>query len=293
MIPKWLVHSMFTILLWGVWGFLGKLAGNQLTSAESQAFSTLGLLPVLVFLLLRKPARGPRLLRGLVCGFVSGLLVGSGNLAYYHALAVGGAVSSVTPLTALYPVVTILLAVVFLRERISVVQAGGIALALASIALFNPPAAAEGGASLWLAYALVPVGLWGTGGLLQKISTDDISSELTTVAFLSAFLPIAAAILLTQPLRWTHSTGTWIQAVLLGVLFGVGNLTLLVAFGSGGKASVVTPLTGLYSIVTIPLALLFLEERIAWREGLGIALALAAVIALSQERSTEPAVKPC
>jgi drug/metabolite transporter (DMT)-like permease len=48
---------------------------------------------------------------------------------------------------------------------------------------------------------------------------------------------------------------------------------------------VVTPLASLYSLVTIPLAILLLGERIAWREGLGIGLALLAVLTLCREKA--------
>ena len=46
----------------------------------------------------------------------------------------------------------------------------------------------------------------------------------------------------------------------------------------------VTPLAGLYSIVTIPLAILLLKEKIGNQDAIGIALALAAVVALSREK---------
>jgi uncharacterized membrane protein len=286
--PKWLLYAVLTLLLWGGWGVLGKVVGDALTPAESQAFSTFGLLPLIAVLGLRKPAAcSPRMTRGLAFGFLSGLLAGAGNIAYYHALSLGGAASTVTPLTALYPVVTIVLAVLFLREKISRIQLLGIGVALASIYLFNPLASGEGVKSLWLAYTLVPIAFWGVSAFVQKLSTNDVSSELSTVAFWVAFLPIAGVIFLTQPVHWNLPALTWVWVLLLGVLFGLGNLTLLAAYGSGGKASVVTPLAGLYSMVTIPLAILLLGERIGIRDGAGIVLALGAVVALSREPGTE------
>jgi len=72
------------------------------------------------------------------------------------------------------------------------------------------------------------------------------------------------------------------------LLFGLGNLTLLIAYGLGGKASVVTPMAGLYSLVTIPLAVLILGEKVSGREGLAIALALGAAIALSCDTPAPP-----
>jgi transporter family protein len=287
--PKWLVYSILTLLLWGGWGVVGKKIGDRLTSAETQAFSTIGLLPLIVVLgARRKGDPGPRVARGVVFAFLSGLLAGGGNIAYYHALSIGGAASTVTPLTALYPVVTILLAVLFLREKISRVQFAGIVIALCSIYLFNPLSSGSDVKTPWLAYTLVPIGLWGVSAFLQKVSRNDVSSELSTIAFWLAFVPIAGVIFLTQPVHWKLPAETWAWVLLLGVFFGLGNLTLLAAYGSGGKASVVTPLSGLYSMVTIPLAIFYLGEKIGMRDGCGIALALVSVVALSYEKRPAP-----
>ena len=148
--PKWLVYSILTLLLWGGWGILSKVLGNSLTPVETQALSTLGLLPLIIVVLLRrKKETGPRPARGVAIAFLSGLLAGFGNIAYYHALKIGGAASTVTPLTALYPIVTILLAVLFLREKISLLQVAGVAIALLSIYLFNPLSKAGDVRSPW------------------------------------------------------------------------------------------------------------------------------------------------
>jgi drug/metabolite transporter (DMT)-like permease len=63
---------------------------------------------------------------------------------------------------------------------------------------------------------------------------------------------------------------------------------LLAAFASGGKASVISPLTGMYPLVSIPVAMVVLGERIGGREIAGVMLALAAVAGLSWE--SKPAV---
>ena len=63
----------------------------------------------------------------------------------------------------------------------------------------------------------------------------------------------------------------------------------LAAFANNGKASIITPLAGLYPIVSIPIAIVLLHERISWREGVGILLALVSIAALSYE---SPEAKP-
>jgi drug/metabolite transporter (DMT)-like permease len=89
-------------------------------------------------------------------------------------------------------------------------------------------------------------------------------------------------------MNWRLPVATWALALSVGLFFGLGNLTLIFAYGTGGKASVVTPMASLYSVVTIPLAIVLLGEKVAAREGLGIALALAAAAALSLEKPTPP-----
>jgi drug/metabolite transporter (DMT)-like permease len=53
---------------------------------------------------------------------------------------------------------------------------------------------------------------------------------------------------------------------------------------------VVTQLAALYPVVTVLLAVSLLGERIGLRQSLAIALAVAAGIALSRERSTVPPI---
>jgi transporter family protein len=58
-------------------------------------------------------------------------------MAYFQAMVKGGKASVVTPVTALFPMVTVLLALVFLKERIGRVQWLGLALAFVAIYLLN------------------------------------------------------------------------------------------------------------------------------------------------------------
>jgi drug/metabolite transporter (DMT)-like permease len=215
-----------------------------------------------------------------------------GNIACYQALSHAKA-ATVVPLTAMSPVVTILLAIPLLRERVHAIQWLGIGVSLVAILLFNvQPDTAEssGPASAWLLLALAAVVLWGITGLMQKMSTNFVSARTSAIWFLAAFIPFAAVILWNNPLPSDISTRTWLLAIALGFTLALGNLTILLAFASGGKASIITPLAGLYPVVSIPIAILWFGERIAGREALGIALALTAVVLLSFQ--SQPDVEP-
>ena len=52
---------------------------------------------------------------------------------------------------------------------------------------------------------------------------------------------------------------------------------------SGGKASIVMPLTAMYPLVVVLLAPLILHESITALQGLGVACALVSVLLLSTE----------
>ena len=281
--PPWLVFTFLTLLLWGGWGLVSKPLSTALSPWQIQAFSSLGMLPVIAVL-----SRGAKHVastssrRGFWLAFAAGFLSSLGNVAYYQALAAGGKAAAVTPLTALYPLVTIGLAVVLLRERLSLVQGTGAALSLAAMYCFNVD---SGSAWLtpWLAVALIPIALWGVGALLQKQVTNEISVERATAAFLAGELPVALVTPGFVQMSWKLPGATWGLLFLLGMLFALGNLTLIYAYGKGGKAAIVTPLASLYSLVTIPLAVLLLGERISAREGLGVVFALVAALALAWE----------
>jgi drug/metabolite transporter (DMT)-like permease len=282
--PKWLRYALLAVLFWGGWGFASKKIGDAVSASQCQVISTLGLLPIMLVLAVRKTTEpSGRAVRGSAIAFTGGLVGGLGNVAFYWLLGAGEKAATVVPLTSLYPLVTVVLAVLLLRERLNAVQSAGIGLALVAIYLFNA-GSGSGLLSRWLAYSLAPIVLWGVAGLLQKMCTNDLSAERSTCWFLGGFVVISAALLLTQPMGWRLGVGAWAWGVALGLLLGLGNLALLAAFASQGKASVITPLSGLYPLVTVPLAVGLLGEKVGGREALAILLSLLAVVALAFEK---------
>src|SRR5262249_2634619 len=101
--PPWLLWTILAVFSWGIWAILSKLIGDALSAAQSQALSTLGLVPVAVALGLsrRLSATGERW-RGMLFAFAAGALACAGNVAYYRALQVGDKAATVVALTGLY-----------------------------------------------------------------------------------------------------------------------------------------------------------------------------------------------
>ena len=140
--PEWLVWSLATIGLWGTWGLVSKIASAGVDAYANQLLYTAGLAPLLIFVAWTVHKRSAQENRegrstGVFWAFLTGILGGVGNIAFFQALVKGGKASVVAPVTALFPMVTVLLALVFLRERLGRTQWIGLALAFVAIYLLS------------------------------------------------------------------------------------------------------------------------------------------------------------
>ena len=135
-IPSWFSPAVVVLLTWGLVGLLQKLSTNYL-SAES------ALIWLVAGFFLLDPWLYPResildfSARSLLWTFLSALLNALGAWALLAAMKHGGKASIVVPLTALYPIVTIVLAPLVLHESISHSQQLGVICALAAVALLS------------------------------------------------------------------------------------------------------------------------------------------------------------
>lgn len=287
--PQWLRYSLLAILAYGVWGAVSSLASLNVSALTLQIVSTIGLFPVaLVLAFSRNLGRGANRSRGILFAVVTGILGGTGNLTLYETLRVGGEASIVFPLTGMYPLVTIVLARLLLKESLNRIQALGIVLALAAVYLFSAQQSAHGISSWrdlfssWMAYALLTLVLFGMSCITQKFATRYISDELSTIFFTIGFLPLAIVIWLAGSPPWNLTVRDWVLGIVVGLLMAMGTLALFAAF-RWGKASVVAPLVALYPLITVILAVVFLHEHLGGIKVAAIALALIAGMALSRE----------
>lgn len=141
-IPRWLSWSLITIVLWGTWGLVSKVASSGVDAYINQLLYTIGLAPLLVFVawtVHRQNTHETREQRrqGVFWAFLTGILGGVGNIFFFQALVNGGKASIVAPVTALFPMVTVLLALAVLKERLGRVQWIGLVLAFVAIYLLS------------------------------------------------------------------------------------------------------------------------------------------------------------
>jgi len=133
---QWLIFSLLAGGLWGVWGFMGKVATQHLPPQGVYLIGMLGYLPVAGFLLAAQGVKIPWHPWGWGAAFGAGLSTAVGLFCFFRALALGKA-ALVVPLTAMYPVVTVVLSWLFLKESITLRHLAGVVLALVAVWLLS------------------------------------------------------------------------------------------------------------------------------------------------------------
>lgn len=256
----WLVFAAITTLFWGVWGAFIELpekAGFPATLGYS--VWALTMIPCALVALKLAGWKLDRDLRSILLGSTVGLLGAGGQLLLFQALRTGPAYL-VFPIVSLYPVVTVALSLLFLKERASRRAWVGIGLALPALALLSwqPPSSAVGTTALWLPIALLVFVSWGVQAFVMKFSNDTMRAEsiyFYMAATALALVPVAVAMTdFSKSIQWGWR-GPYLAAA-IQVLNSIGSLCLVYALRTG-KAIIVVPMTSLAPVLTIILSLIF------------------------------------
>jgi len=279
------------MFIWAIWSLLSPIASQGLSGSMVQILSSAGLVPFALILLLSKNLKKHTSLgKGSLMALATGITAGLGNVMLYNALGAGGPASLVFPIISLAPLIPVLLAPVLFKEKIRGLQAFGIAVALVAILLLNTapssaPTPTSGIFSKWMFYTLLALVIFGITFLTQKGATYFISDELSTVIYTIGFLLLDVILILTdRSLSWTIPPRAGWVSLFIGFLMGAGSLTLFAAYRHG-KASVVTPFSQLFPIITVLVAVPLFHEHIDSLRGIGIVAALLGGIILSLEKT--------
>jgi len=135
-LSRWLTYALLCIIAWGTWGFVAKLGADRIAPEPLQILATIGMVPLGLLAFVQRRMRLEKDGLGITYGILNGVLSGIGLLAYYAAVS-RGKVSVVGPVTSLFPLLTVILAFIFLRERLNRVQVVGVGLSLVAIAIFS------------------------------------------------------------------------------------------------------------------------------------------------------------
>jgi transporter family protein len=133
---NWLTPALLAFVIWGFWAFLPKIATQYINVKSIIFFEVFGAMVIALIALISLDFKLQTDPRGVALAVVVGALGLGGSFAYVYALA-KGPVGIISIFTALYPIVTVLLAYFILQEPISIKQAVGIGFAIVAIVLLS------------------------------------------------------------------------------------------------------------------------------------------------------------
>ena len=292
----WLVFAILAALCWGVWGILAKFISSDISPYVNHLLFTVGMLFTIPFVIKKCKLKEANL-KGIIWGLVAGVLAIVGNVAVYQSFAKGGLAAVVIPVTNLYPLVTILIAISVLKEKMHWLNGIGILVVVPAIVIlsgqsqiFDDPSLffANLGLKLWLIFALVALVFWGLFSAAQKVTTNYISTEWSYLSFIVSSVLISIGFMIFGLIDFNFTSQTLWVGSLAGMLNGLGVLASFAAYSAEGKASKVTAIAGaLQPVFTIALAIGFLGEKLGLIEFIGIGLAIVGSLLLSVEKQKE------
>ena len=134
----WLVMVFVALILWGITGVTQKLATNHISAEYSFVWFAAAFVPIAMLVVLAEGSvavlHSPRII---VLASVGGLLNGLGALTSFMALERDGRASVVIPMVALYPLVTVVVAYLFVGERVTAQQWVGVFMAVGAGVLLS------------------------------------------------------------------------------------------------------------------------------------------------------------
>jgi drug/metabolite transporter (DMT)-like permease len=268
-----LILSLCSALAYGLSDFVGGLltrrASAWAVAATSQAAATVLALGLLI------TSAGEPDSADLLWGVLAGIGSGIGNVCIYRGLAVGR-MAVVAPLSAITAATLPVLVGLATGERPSALPVVGVVTALPAIWLVSASGSELSGAKRTDVF----------NGLLAGLGFGVQFSALGQVPEQAGVLPLAvsqAASVLFIVMGAIAISAPWVPrdrfsrlGVVAGLLAGTATICFQLAAQSG-MLTIAAVLTSLYPAVTVLLAAMVLRERIRWTQGIGLALAGAAV----------------
>lgn len=133
----WLGYAIFALVVWGISGVTQKLSTNRISSERSFLWFCWAMVALsAAVVVVARPHWGLGTLV-VVCSVAGGALNGLGAWTSFRALESGGKASIVISLISLFPLLTVVLAVVFLHERLTWMQTAGAVVAIAAAILLS------------------------------------------------------------------------------------------------------------------------------------------------------------
>lgn len=280
-----MIYGLASALSWGIADFLGAVVSRRIGSFATvvigQIAGLVGLTLVVVTAGTDVPAIGASDVGWLL---FAGAAVAVAYLAFYRGLQLGP-IALVSPIGAGYGAVSVVLAVVFLREALDAWSGVGVSMALVGILLTsrNPrtlavgePATREG-----VPYAIVAMVGFGISAFTVGIFAKSLGWGPAVILARSGTVAtlVIAAIAATRGGRTRHPAGGIAFAVVVGLL----DATAFAAYARAsevGLISIAAAVSATYPVVPILAGVAAFREVIVPSQWLGIVSVIAGLVLL-------------
>jgi drug/metabolite transporter (DMT)-like permease len=214
-------------------------------------------------------------------GLLAYALDGIAWILYYQSIVLGP-ISIVGTLSAAYPALTVVLARVFLDEVLARGQLAGVVAVIGgclALAYTPPEAQARATQRRWMALAGAAILLWGVNGTLVRHAYHLPGAHEANMALFVGISGLATLGVYGALFGRHHAAtrGEWARAFAPMATMATGSLLTALAL-ERGPASIVTPLSGAYPVVTLGFAWAVLKERPTRLQWAGIASVLAGML---------------
>ena len=272
----WFAPALFATGIWSVQRVVAKVALRTLSATQYALLSSTIALPVyLLFLWLDPPPMG---------AFPGAIAVSIVSVVAFLSTTEAlkrGPVGRVSPALGFAPVPTVLLAIVFLGERISPAQAAGVGAGVVALILLWSRAADQKPERGWRALAVAAILLQGLAAFLAKVVITPFgpSALLVSSATVQVVVTLALVRHAKAPLpSFETKLSRWNAGVLL--LAAVATIGYLWAL-SRGPASVIVPFVAVAPALGGMLGAIVLGERTTKPQRVGIAVGLVGATLLA------------
>ena len=269
---------------WGTSDFFANNASEKVGHTKTFFWSQLaGMLAMGIIFVIFKPVMTGMKKREIVLLLIASVLYTAGYLFFYKAFEIGN-VSVVSATINLNTVIAIMLAYVFLGQRLTGLQIPAIILVLLGITFvsINFNDLHKNGFSLLVGVKEVIIASFAFG-IFWTLS--DVLSENVGWIPLTLFIKIISIGLMVglsfignkEKLFESNVKKFWLVISLVGILEALAMAS--VNFGlSVGDLVIVNPIASALSIVTISMAVIFLKEKISKTQAIGIFMTIGGII---------------
>ena len=282
----WVLFAFLSAIFAGMTSILAKCGIKKTDSNVATFIRTLVVLPLsLLMALIVNPnfSLGAVSSKTLVFLVLSGLSTGASWLCYFRALSKGD-INKVVPIDKSSTVLTIILAVIFLGESVTVYKTLGVVfIAIGTLLMIekkDTEKKSEGEG--WLIYALLSAFFASLTTILGKIGIEGVESNLgtairTAVVIVMSFIMVAFTGKTGEIKRIDKKELGFI--LLSGLSTGASWLCYYKAL-QDGEAGIVVPIDKLSILVTIAFSYIVFKERLSKKAILGLVMIVFGTLVL-------------